>query len=891
MSTGTTKPAAEPLPLPASTEPEPPPQVETSSAAPAKANFERQTFTTSRLLEYFSPKELTLQTGHDSNAWPEVLVKELVDNALDAAEGANVAPAIQLAWSPDGLTVTDNGPGIAPEIVRRILDFSTKTSSKDFYLSPTRGAQGNALKTVLAIPYVLSGNVGSRLVIESRGVKHEIEVTVNRIKQEPVVSHTQNPSVVQIGTFVAVSSSCFVGDQDRIVPRLANYRLLNPHVAIGQHAPGNVAWVKWWPSDPISPHWYEPEQFTGLIAAYLSAEQDGAPVRHVRDFVANFRGLSRTVRRKEILAPLNLTGAKLSDLAANGDVDRELAARLLDAMKAASREVKPQALGIIGEEHIRREFLARGCNAASIRYKKSVGVDSHARPYVIEAAFGVFEDADAQRMVVTGLNFSPCIADPFKELTRWGESLSAKLAENYVNQDSPCLVLVHLTAPYLQYSDRGKSSVQLPAEVAAAITAAVNSVAGEYCKIERTRIRSAERGERAMDRYRASVQHKRTIKEIVYEHLPAVYAAVSGDNEYPAVVRQLYYGLRPLVLSELTDKEDLDSVYITQTLIPNFIEENPDVCKDWDVVFDARGHFAEPHTDKTVGIGTLEVREYLALEWETVSQLTAGEAHSSIGFPTFGPRSRFNNVLFIEKEGFLPLLDKAQLATRFDLAIMSTKGIGTTAARRLMEYMPGVRFLTLHDFDKAGFSILGTLQRNTRRYQFENPPEVIDLGLRLADVLRLKLTSEPFPIKPEAAENLKENGATEAEIKFLLGDGGGQGRRVELNAMTSPQFITWLEGKLKKHGVEKFVPGDDVLEVAFKRVLVAHKLNVEIDRAFPKLRDQADSAQLPGDLASRVRTHLKEHPHHSWDQAVAEIAAELEATRRTIIKAIRGTSV
>lgn len=356
-----------------------------------------------------------------------------------------------------------------------------------------------------------------------------------------------------------------------------------------------------------------------------------------------------------------------------------------------------------------------------------------------------------------------------------------------------------------------------------------------------------------------------------------MYLAVSGHNKYPAVVRQIFYGLRTLVLAELTDKEDLDSVYITQTLIPNFMEENPEVCQDWDVVFDARGHFAEPHTDKTFGIGTLEVREYLALESKTVSQFTAAEAHCSTEFPTSGPRSRFNNVLFIEKEGFLPLLEKAQFAARFDLAIMSTKGLSSTAARTLMESMPGVRFLTLHDFDKAGFSILGTLQRDTRRYQFENPPEIIDLGLRLADVRRLKLESEPFPIKPEAAENLAENGATEAEIKFLLGDGEGQGQRVELNALTSPKFITWLEGKLKQHGVKKFVPGDAVLQVAFKRASLAHKLNAEIDTVFSKLLAQADAAAVPEDLEAQLRTRLKKHPSQSWDQAVAEIAATRKA--------------
>jgi len=128
---------------------------ETAASAPVKNGFERQTFTTSNLLDYFSQKELALQTGHDSEHWPDVLLKELVDNALDAAEHAGVKPEITVSVEGDSLSVADNGPGLAPEIVTRILDFSTRTSSKNHYVSPTRGAQGNAFKTLLAIPYVL----------------------------------------------------------------------------------------------------------------------------------------------------------------------------------------------------------------------------------------------------------------------------------------------------------------------------------------------------------------------------------------------------------------------------------------------------------------------------------------------------------------------------------------------------------------------------------------------------------------------------------------------------------------------------------------------------------------------------------------------------------------
>ena len=46
----------------------------------------RQVFQTSRLLEYFSEKELTLQTGHEPEHWADVILKELLDNALDACE-------------------------------------------------------------------------------------------------------------------------------------------------------------------------------------------------------------------------------------------------------------------------------------------------------------------------------------------------------------------------------------------------------------------------------------------------------------------------------------------------------------------------------------------------------------------------------------------------------------------------------------------------------------------------------------------------------------------------------------------------------------------------------------------------------------------------------------
>jgi DNA topoisomerase VI subunit A len=40
-----------------------------------------------------------------------------------------------------------------------------------------------------------------------------------------------------------------------------------------------------------------------------------------------------------------------------------------------------------------------------------------------------------------------------------------------------------------------------------------------------------------------------------------------------------------------------------------------------------------------------------------------------------------------EKEGFTEILSAARIAERFDIAIMSTKGMSSTAARRLVDNM------------------------------------------------------------------------------------------------------------------------------------------------------------------------------------------------------------
>src|SRR5262249_23075912 len=137
------------------------------------ATLDRTVFETPRTAEYFDPRELQAQTGQPISQFFSVVLKELVDNGLDAAEQKGVAPEIHIGVTERGtsvrLYIRDNGAGIDPDTVQRILNYSRRTSDKSAYRSPTRGAQGNAFKTVLGIPTALGSH--KPVIVEARGVR------------------------------------------------------------------------------------------------------------------------------------------------------------------------------------------------------------------------------------------------------------------------------------------------------------------------------------------------------------------------------------------------------------------------------------------------------------------------------------------------------------------------------------------------------------------------------------------------------------------------------------------------------------------------------------------------------------------------------------------------
>jgi DNA topoisomerase VI subunit A len=400
-----------------------------------------------------------------------------------------------------------------------------------------------------------------------------------------------------------------------------------------------------------------------------------------------------------------------------------------------------------------------------------------------------------------------------------------------------------------------------------AITNIVHSVTKKWAKQRKAEEREANARARR-HQVLAHSQHE-TIKEVAWEVMEAAYLKASSDGALPAHARQIMYAARG-VIQERT-KRPLDDQYFTQTLLPDYMIANREKTRNWNVVFDARGHLTEPHTGRTVPLGTLEVTRYLsAAAGHSVEALGVPFSRNAL-YPTCGSSMRFSAILFIEKEGFMPLFKEVKLAERFDIAIMSTKGMSVTASRLLVDTLcseEGVPLLVLHDFDQAGFSILGTLQRDTRRYEFQNQVNVIDLGLRLDDVKKYELSAEEVYYRSNPASNLEENGATEEEIQFLCDDGHG-GQRVELNAFTSADLVEWIESKLRLHRIKKLIPDNKALEQAYRRNLEIDLVNEELEEIQEDIGRRVSAAKVPRDLARRVMARLKTNPEMPWDRAVA----------------------
>jgi hypothetical protein len=210
---------------------------------------------------------------------------------------------------------------------------------------------------------------------------------------------------------------------------------------------------------------------------------------------------------------------------------------------------------------------------------------------------------------------------------------------------------------------------------------------------------------------------------------------------------------------------------------------------------------------------------------------------------------------------------------------MSTKGMSVTASRRLVEDLCAshdIPLLLLHDFDKSGLSIAGTLKRSTRRYTYARHFKVHDLGLRLEDVEGLETEEVTHNASDDkVAANLRKNGATSDEVDFLLS------QRVELNAFASDELVAFIERKLDDLKIGKVIPDEETLRGAYRRARATRLVNDQLEAIVETATEDARTMPIGSNLAEQVRLILDEDPALSWDAAVARIVEDPGGTLKT----------
>jgi hypothetical protein len=448
-------------------------------------------------------------------------------------------------------------------------------------------------------------------------------------------------------------------------------------------------------------------------------------------------------------------------------------------------------------------------------------------PYVIEA-WAIAADkttlqACVNRTPVTG---NIRAARDKRDIDVYGCGLHHRVTQ--APKDAQFDIVLNITTPYMPITSDGKAPNMVP--FLDGIMSAVASA-----------VRKA---------HRPSAGNRKTQKDIVLDNLDEVIATVSDNGALRFNQRQLLYALRPIVRDEL-DK-DLTTANFT-AIITDYESEQGEIPL---MYREPRGTLYHPHREQTITLGTLMVEDYERPPWT------------------------FNKLLYIEKEGFSEALKAVRWGERHDCALMSSKGFTTRAARdlvdKLAEHDEPVTIFCVHDADASGTMIYQTFQEETKA-RGARKVKIINLGLEPHEAIEMGLEVEPI----EEAERYRPVAEYARQWEEWL-----QTQRVELNAMTTRQFIEWLDGKMADY--DKLIPPAEVLEAE-----LAESITKKIREAITEriLREAGRDAQVEAavaaiakpdadTLARGIRRLFEEEQEHEWRDHIEKVAAELAKWRQ-----------
>jgi hypothetical protein len=219
--------------------------------------------------------------------------------------------------------------------------------------------------------------------------------------------------------------------------------------------------------------------------------------------------------------------------------------------------------------------------------------------------------------------------------------------------------------------------------------------------------------------------------------------------------------------------------------------------------------------------------------------------------------------------------------------LMSSKGFSTRAARdlvdKLAEHDEPVTIFCVQDADASGTMIYQTFQEATRA-RSARKIKIVNLGLEPWGAIAMGLEVETV----EQGKRRKPVADYVREREDLAPDGDTwedwlQTHRIELNAMTTPDFIEWLDEKMADYS-GKLIPPAEVLEKELaeriemrvratitERILREAGLENQVATAIAAIEKPDGVA-----LAEGISDLFKQEPDREWRDHL-----EAEAKKRT----------
>jgi len=722
---------------------------------------------------------LSQKAGVPQESIPSLVVKELVDNALDVGSTCE----LDLMPGINGFYVHDSGEGIDPEQLQELFSVSRPLVSSKLLRLPTRGALGNGLR-------VVSGAVlasGGHIQVDTQGKKYHLHF-----------DQDGNTDVCQIGdssshgtrVVVIFGANLPVRDSDLEWGRLS--------IAFARGADFTCK---------TSPYWYTSEAFFELANSYYGP---------VETLASSFEGINRATAKEIAGLFPDRTSAQLSF---------DETEKFLHQLRANSREVKHNKLGRIGDLPDFRDYTTAGGyhSVKSLRGQHSATI-----PYLVEAWVNLAEQSSLTILVnKTRITGDVRIYDDRGKLSLFGCGLG------HSTKSKSADIVINVQTPYMPITSDGKEPDLEPM---------ANDIAD-------TIRRAAAKAKRAASHSKDT--GRRNEKEIILHFLPEAVGKASGQGVYKFSQRQLYYAIRPYVIAQM-DKQ-LDYNYFCR-VITEYEAKNGNIPA---MYRDPRGVLYHPHLKEEIPIGTISVENYERPEWT------------------------FNKILYSEKEGFFTILKDAKFPERFDCALLTSKGYASRAVKDLFDFLGDtdeeILFFCIHDADAAGTKIYETLQEGTMARPGRRV-KIINLGLEPQEALEMGLEVEPAE---RAISRRPVAGYLDDKWREWLQD-----NRVELNAMTSPQFLEWLEAKISAHGVRKVVPDNHVMRKTLQAEVIAlttQQVQEQILReaGYDQRVRRAIQAVTPimeqevSSLRRVVSNELDIHDEAHWSQPVRDVAKKI----------------